>query len=377
MKTIIILGGGVGGIITANQLRKKLGKEHRIIVIDKEEKHLFLSSLLWVINGTRTPSKISRQLSTLNKKGIEFIYGNIEYFDPLNKVVTVNGSKLKADYVVIALGAEISDSLDINNKGYNIYTAAGSEALQKALSEFKDGKLAVLVSSLPFKCPAAPYEAAMLIHSLLLKRGITPKIELYTPEIGPMGVTGKKLSGMLRSIIEAKGIKYFPEHQVTKVEERTLYFNNQTSTNFDIFAYIPKHECPSVIKNTDLVDASGWVKITNSKTLETLHSNIFAIGDITNIPLPQGKPLPKAGVFAHYQAHIVANNIAVEILGKGSFKEFNGDGMCFIELGEGKAGFAKGNFYADPMPKIKMYLPGNHWHFAKVIFEKMFLYKWF
>ena len=117
MKTIIILGGGVGGIVTANELRKKIGKEHKIIVIDKEQKHLFASSLLWVMNGTRKQKEISRQLSTLNKKGIEFINGNIEKFDPVSKEVTVNGNILKGDFFVVALGAEISDNMDINKIG--------------------------------------------------------------------------------------------------------------------------------------------------------------------------------------------------------------------------------------------------------------------
>lgn len=377
MKTIIILGGGVGGIVTANELRKKIGKENKIIVIDKEQKHLFASSLLWVMNGARKQKEISRQLSTLNKKGIEFINGNIEKFDPSIKEVTVNGKVLKGDYFVVALGAEISDRLEIDNKGYNIYTPKGSEGINKALTEFKSGKVVVMVSSLPFKCPAAPYEAALLINSLLLKKGITPDIELYSPEIGPMGVAGKELSDMLRGIVEAKGIKYFPEYQVEKVETKSIKFKNEVSTTYDLLAYIPKHQCPKVIKDTELVDDSGWVKIINRNTLETKFAGVFAIGDITNIPLAQGKPLPKAGVFAHYQAHTVANNIANTITGKGISEQFTGDGMCFIELGDNKAGFAKGNFYAEPLPTIKMFLPGIHWHIGKILFEKMFLSKWF
>ncbi|OFX38803.1 MAG: hypothetical protein A2W97_04220 [Bacteroidetes bacterium GWE2_40_63] len=377
MKTIIILGGGVGGVITANTLRKKIGKEHKIIVVDKEQKHTFASSLLWIANGTRNEKSISKQLDNLKKKGIEFVHGNIEKVDPQNKQVTVNGSTLTGDYIVVALGAEISDSFDINSKGYNLYTPEGADGIYKALSQFKEGKIVVMVTSLPFKCPAAPYEAALLINSLLHKKGIEPNIEIYSPEVGPMGVAGKRLSGMVRGLVESKGIKYFPEYQVTQVSGNTISFKNDVSANFDLLAYIPKHQCPKVIKDTDLVDESGWVKVTDSKTLTTKYPRVFAIGDITNIPLVQGKPLPKAGVFAHYQAQTVANNIAVEITGKGSLKQFTGDGMCFIELGDGKAGFAKGNFYAEPMPAIKMFMPGFHWHLGKILFEKMFLSKWF
>ena len=377
MKTIIILGGGVGGVITANILRKKIGTEHKIIVIDKEQKHTFASALLWVANGTRKEKSISRQLDNLKKKGIEFVHGNIEKVDHQSKQVTVNGNILTGDYIVVALGAEISDSLEINEKGYNLYTPEGADGIYQALTQFKGGKVVVMVTSLPFKCPAAPYEAALLINSFLKKKGKKASIEIYSPETGPMGVAGKKLSSMVRGLVESKGIKYFPEHLATKVSGNTISFKNDVTTNFDLLAYVPKHQCPKVITDTGLVDESGWVRITNSNTLETRYPDVYAIGDITNIPLVQGKPLPKAGVFAHYQAQTVANNIAVEITGKGTIKQFTGDGMCFIELGDGKAGFAKGNFYADPMPEIKMYMPGFHWHLGKILFEKMFLSKWF
>jgi sulfide:quinone oxidoreductase len=377
MKTILVLGGGVGGLVTANTLRKKIGKEHRIVVIDKEKEHTFAASLLWITNGTRKYKDITKGLSNLSKKGIEFIHSNIEKVDPQSKEVTVNGNTLKGDYIIISLGAEISDSLNISNKGYNLYTPEGSEGLYKALSAFEGNKIVVMVSSLPFKCPAAPYEAAMLINSLLKKKKIKAEVELYSPEPGPMGVAGKKLSSMVRKMVELKGIKYFPEYQAKEVSDGKIVFSNDSTATYDLLAYVPTHKCPKVIQEAGLTNESGWVKITNRNTMETGFSNVFAIGDITSIPLAQGKPLPKAGVFAHYQAEVVANNIAVNITGKGKLAQFTGDGMCFIELGKGSAGFAKGNFYAEPLPKIKMFMPGIHWHFGKVLFEKRFLSKWF
>jgi len=117
--------------------------------------------------------------------------------------------------------------------------------------------------------------------------------------------------------------------------------------------------------------------LKNRQTMETKHEGVFAIGDITGIPLAVGKPLPKAGVFAHFQAEAVANNIAVEINGKGRKKTFTGNGECFIEMGDGKAGFARGNFYHEPLPDVKMFKPGIHWHAGKVLFEKDFLHRWF
>ncbi|MFQ6613079.1 MAG: hypothetical protein ACE5D2_08275 [Fidelibacterota bacterium] len=170
----------------------------------------------------------------------------------------------------------------------------------------------------------------------------------------------------------------FTEHQLISVDQggKTLHFANGTTAHFDLLAYVPTHVAPQVVKDAKLTGESGWVFV-NRNTLETKFPEVYAIGDITGIPLALGKPLPKAGVFAHYQAEVVANNIAVDITGNGRKKQFNGDGECFIELGDGKAGFARGNFYAEPLPDVKMYKPGRHWHAGKVLFEKDWLRRWF
>jgi sulfide:quinone oxidoreductase len=137
-----------------------------------------------------------------------------------------------------------------------------------------------------------------------------------------------------------------------------------------------------VVKKANLVDGSGWIPV-DGETLKTRFENVYAIGDITTIRLPgQYKPdkplnLPKAGVFAHYQAEVLAHNISAEINGEKSDRKFSGNGYCFLELGDGLSGFAKGNFYTLPAPDVKMYKSSRAWHFAKVLFEKWWLWKWF
>jgi sulfide:quinone oxidoreductase len=57
-KTILILGGGVGGLVTANELRRQLPSEHKIIIIDRESQHLHNPSLLWLMLGWREPEHL-------------------------------------------------------------------------------------------------------------------------------------------------------------------------------------------------------------------------------------------------------------------------------------------------------------------------------
>ncbi len=381
-KTILVLGGGIGGVVTASRLRKKLPREHRVVLIEREPNYVFAPSFLWLMTGLRTPEKISRPLSKIAKQGVELVRGEIESIDPARRAVQVNGKKLTGDYLVIALGAELIPQTvpGLTEAGHNFYTLAGAEGLHDARLEFKQGRLVVLVSAMPFKCPAAPYEAAMLLEYDCRKRKIRDQvqIDLFTPEPGPMAVAGPELSKQVRSMVESKAIRYHPEHTVQRVDPvaKRLHFANDATADFDLLAYVPPHHAPRVVHEAGLTDKSGWVPV-DRRTLETKFPGVFAIGDVTGIPLAIGKPLPKAGVFAHGEAEVVANNLIHAITGKGKPAVFDGSGECFIETGDGKAGFGKGNFYAEPTPQIKLRMPSRALHLGKVAFEKYWLFEWF
>lgn len=375
---ILILGGGTGGLMTAHFLRNNLGSNCRIIVFEKEEKNVFAPSLLWLMVGKRKTKDVYRSTKLIAKKGIELVLGNIEKVNPENKSVLVNGKEYTGDYLIISLGAAQLEVPALSGKGFDFFSLEGAARFYEALQQFKGGKIAVLISSLPFKCPAAPYEAAMLIESLIRKKGIRAKTEIaiYSPETMPMPVAGKALADAVKQMLETKGIKYFPEHQFTEATSSSLTFSNGNSVPFDLLAYTPKHSCPDVIARSALPGNSGWIE-ADRNTLETNFPNVYAIGDITLILLELGKPLPKAGVFAHYQAEVVANNIAEKIKGGVNMKSFDGSGQCFLEMGDGKAGYAGGNFYGLPLPLVKMKRPGYWWHLTKVMFEKYWFFKYF
>jgi sulfide:quinone oxidoreductase len=375
---VLVLGGGTGGIITAREIIKNSGKNCKVYVFEKEEKNVFAPSLLWLMVGNRKREKIYRNTKDIAVPGLEVVIGAIEKVDPEKITVTVKGQTYKGDYMVISLGVEQATEYQLNQYGYDFFTLDGAAAFYEQLRKFKGGKIAVLIPSLPFKCPAAPYEAAMLIESFLRKMSLKDKtqIALYTPEPGPMPVAGVELSAAVKQMLQKKGIQYFPEHQLASATENTLTFSNGFVASYDLLAYTPKHQCPSVIKHTTLVGTSGWIEV-NRDTLETPFPNVYAIGDNTYIPLEMGKPLPKAGVFAHYQAEVVAHNISRKINGLQADKIFTGEGQCFLEMGESRAGYAGGNFYGSPLPQVNMRSPGYRWHFAKVLFEKYWFFKYF
>ncbi len=390
-KTIAILGGGVGGVVTATTLRRELPQQHRVIIVDRERDHLFSPSLLWLMTGRRSADKIRRPLERLAKKGIEVMHADIERIDAEARQVhlveqssgDVHGTDtaLDADYVVISLGAELApDTIPgLEEAGHNFYTLAGADSFRVALENFNGGRIIVLTATPAYKCPAAPYEAAMLIKDYCHKRGIGDKtqVDLYAAEPGPMGVTGPEVSAGVRAMVEDKGIVFYPEHQVTEVDPkaRRITFNNGQAADFDLLAYVPPHRAPRVVREAGLIDDSGWIPVDRN-TMDTRFPGVYAIGDVTGISLKMGKPLPMAGVFAEREGEAVAANIALDITGQGEPASFNGYGECFVEAGGGRAGFGRGNFYAEPTPQIQLFKATRRWHMGKVMFEKNWFRRW-
>jgi sulfide:quinone oxidoreductase len=381
-KTALILGGGVGGLVAAHRLRRALPRDHRVILIEQERHHLFQPSLLWVAVGDRRPEQIQRPLDRLTRKGVELVNATVETFDPSQRLVTAGGREYAGDAVIVALGAELAPETipGLTDGGHNLYTVGGATAIRDALQSFRGGRVAILTAAPAYKCPAAPYEAAMLMEAWLRKHRVRSAAELdfFAAEPGPMGVAGPAVSAGVRQLVESRGIRYHPEHQITRVDSagRSLLFANGVSANYDLLIYIPPHRAPAVVRRSGLAPEAGWIGVDRG-TFETGVPGVYAIGDVTTVPLMMGKPLPKAGVFAHRQAEIVAANIAALWAGSGVRQTFDGHGECFLETGDGRAGFGTGNFYAEPVPQVALKGPNRFWHWGKVAFEWKWLQGWF
>jgi len=220
----------------------------------------------------------------------------------------------------------------------------------------------------------------MLIEATLRRRGIRTRAQLnfYAAEPGPMGVAGPQVSSAVRQMVESKGIAYHPEHQVTVVDAaaRRIAFANGASADYDLLVYVPPHRALAVVRDAGLASASGWIPV-HRQTFETQFPGVYAIGDVTTVPLAMGKPLPKAGVFAHGEAEVVAANLANDWTGRGVRRTFDGHGQCFLETGDRRAGIGVGNFYGEPTPQIVLRAPSRWSHWAKVLFEKRWLSQWF
>jgi sulfide:quinone oxidoreductase len=380
-KTALILGGGVGGIVAANRLRQRLPGDHRIVLFEDAPDHVFAPSLLWVAIGDREAARIRSPLSRLLRRGIDVVRARVDRIDSHERSVEAGDQQFVGDTIVVALGADLAPQAvpGLESAGFNLYNLNGALALREALKNFRGGRIVVLTAEPVYKCPAAPYEGAMLIEYDCRRRGVRSDvvIEVFAAEPGPMGVAGSEVSGAVKDMLQAKGIGYHPEHQIAAVDPalRRITFKNSATADYDLLVYVPPHRAPAVVVDAGLTAAGGWIPV-DRETLQTAYPEVYAIGDIATIPLLMGKPLPKAGVFADGEAKVVADNIAHAWIQRGMAASFNGHGACFVETGDGKAAIGSGDFYAEPVPDVKLRSPSRLWHAGKVLFERNWLRRW-
>ena len=376
----VVLGGGTGGLVAARTLRYRLPRDHRVVLVDREAGHVYQPSLLWQMVGQRHPSQFTRPLDRLQGKGIEFRRAEAQSLDLKRRVVSTSTGDLEYGSLVVAVGAELApEAVDgFDEMALNLYSTEGCGRIHAALSGFEEGVVGILVPELPFKCPAAPYEAAFLAESFLRRKGVrrNDEIHLFTPEHTPMPVAPAVLGDSIADLLAARGIHYHPLFTFEELRPDTREVASSSEVHHvDLLLCVPPHRAPEVVRSSPLLGLSGFVQV-DRRTLETDFEGVYAIGDVATIKLPNGKALPKAGVFAHAEAKVVARRIADAAEGSASDAVFDGHGYCWIELGDGRAGFAGGDFYAEPEPTITIRRPGRPLHWGKVAFEKWWHHHW-
>jgi sulfide:quinone oxidoreductase len=374
---VLILGGGSGGLASAGRLKELLGDKVSVTVIDKQRSFVLGFSLLRVMTGEKSEQEVTVPKEKVSQKGIKFINTEVNGIDVKNGIVRTDQGEFGYDYLVVALGAELApERVPGFESAFHMYTLEDAKRLRDALSSFRGGSIRLVVSSTPFKCPPAPYEAAMLIDDYLRRKGLRDKsdVQIFTPEPLPMPIAGPEVGNTVVSMLNEKGIGFHNNVKISIIDgsSKQIVFENGTREKYDLLIAIPPHTSPKVVRESpSLADAtSGWIYV-DPKNMQTKHDRVYAIGDVAAVKLPSGMMLPKAATFAFGQAEIVAFNIASSVLGTET-RSWDGFGECFIETGSGNAGYGSGSFYSSPKPVINLQMPskelrerkdawGNYW----------------
>jgi len=375
---VVILGGGFGGLSSANELRNTLSSSQvKITVIDKKDWFMVGFAKLWIINGTRTFENSIGSLNELSKKEINFIKEEILEINLQNKNIKTKSQNITFDFLIISTGVVLAPQKipGLVENGFNLYDHDQLLEIRDKLESIESGKIAISIMGMPYKCPPAPFEASLLIDSMLRKRGVrdSVQIDFYSPAPITLPAAGPEVSKKILELVNSEKITFHNSCKIKSVESKKLIFEN-SEADFDILLAIPPHIAPKIIYDSGLAKEPGFIPI--DRDCKTPFENIFAIGDVTVLAVGEKMAVPKAGIFAEGEGITVAKNIISIIQLKEETVLFDGKGGCFIESGKDTASILEVDMFTNSKPSTSLSESTTDNLSKKKEFEKERLSKW-
>lgn len=375
----VILGGGFGGITAALELRRGLDAEHSITLVDRRGEFFMGLRKLWAMTGETTIAEGSRPLDRLATEGVDVRRATVQRIDAAARRIDLDDGSLDFDFLVIALGAESRPDLvpGFSDAVFNLYDPNEIERLAAAVQAFTSGRVHVAILGVPYKCPPAPYEAAMLLNDLFVTRGVRQAVSIAasTPQPMSLPVAGAAACAQVEGLLAERNISFTANRKLVRLEGTTVV-SDETSMDADLLIGVPPHRPPALVKEAGLEMRGEWIAV-DTATMRTSVEGIYAVGDVTEVPLANGMALPKAGVMAEGQAKVAAAAIIAAITGQPGPQPFDGRGYCWIEAGREQAAIVQGNFLATPGPDVQVVPPSAEGYQQKLDFERSRLNAWF
>lgn len=388
-KRIVVLGSNFAGMAAALELKQQLGSEHRVVVISKSDRFLFMPSLIWLPFGLRTAEEITFPLVPIYaQKGIEFHAAPVTKIDLAERTVVTERSRHAYDYLVIATGPKL-DYAAVPGLGprdgftHSIYSLEDAERAGAAWKRFLDEPGPVVVGAVQgASFFGASYEFLFNLARQLRKHGLEGKVPLtfVTPEphVAHLGVGGYgEAADVVDRFMRRLDVTVVTNAEVREILPDVIHLARGLSFPFSYAMLTPPFVGVDAVRDcAEIVDPDGFVRV-NEHYQTDAHPEVFAAGVAVSVeqtertPVPCG--VPKTGYMSDQMARAAAHNVAAAVRGEEMVAMPPSAIDAKYVLDAGSTGvIMTSDSYLEPREHARL-IPGPEAHWAKIAFEKYFL----
>jgi len=368
MAKILILGGGFGGVVTAERLAEQLGDEHQITLVSRSRQFVFYPALVRLAFENAEPADVSFDLRhTLLDRRINFVDAEVAYIDPVERNITVaHGQvegKLPYDYLVFALGRRLATERVIGfyEHAHHLLNVDKAISFGKAIKKLHEGR-AVFGQCVGARLPVPVYESAFALARRLEEQGERERVRITV--VSPTTLEGdlgdSAGAAVLRKELDAHQIEFLPDLAIDSLTQNSAVTKNGDAIDFDLLMLVPPFRGSSAASYLGITNEEGYIHVNSTMRVAGME-RIYAVGDCVNFDGP------KMGHMAVRQAEVAAANLAAEIEGRALVSHYKHE-MRFVidEIGSGSLYFHK-DLSTDAPATVRQ---GRFWSWAKRAHEK-------
>ena len=368
---VVIVGGGTGGSVLANDLADRLEPELdagdvAVTLVNDGPDHVYKPVWLYVPFGQREPADGRRRLDELVDDAIDLRIDRVTDVDAeTTRLQFSDGPSVDYDHLVLATGSTLAPERipGLVAGGHDYYSESGATDLREELLEFTEGEIVLSVIGTPHMCPAAPLEFVFMVDDWFRERGLREDVEVtYTYPI--QRVHGNPhIAEWARPIMDERDINVetFFNAESVDPDAETIASMEGTELDYDLLVTIPPHAGVDLIEEAGLGD-DGWVDVDKHTLEAEAADDVYALGDAADTGVPN------AGSVAHYQAGVVGQRLASEIRGRPATATYDGKTLCFIETGMDAASFVEFDYENPPAPAP----PSQKLHWSKLAYNESY-----
>ena len=363
MARILILGGGFGGLMAAEQLVEALGPDHQITLVAPNRNFTFYPALVELAFGKCRPEDVQFDLAEkLRILGVRYIQCEMIKIHPIRRRVEVAGDDLNGelayDYLLLAMGRRLATE-KVPGFFENAQHLLGVKAAMRfgsLVDDFREGKIIVGLcpdARLPVPVCETAFALAQRFQTQMQDGKI--KISVIFPDSLEAAFGGARLHKELEGAFARHGINVHYEVPINEISFNQVSSTQGHQIKCDLLMLVPPFRGSAVLRSLNITGESDFVKVDAKLRVHEL-DRTYAVGDIVAFSGP------KLAHMAVRQARVAAANIVSEINGQAPSEEYYHEIAAVIDAGGPDSIYLHYGIWDDAQYRLKK---GRFWGWAK------------